>query len=70
MPEVASNPAVTMLRKWQQNFYRVHKLGACMPDPSLLLAGIDKATIGLLGQRHSLGFRVNAFQHKVAPTLP
>ena len=68
LPKIAGNPksAVAMLRKWQQNFYRVHELGASMPDPSLLLAGIDKATVGLLGQHHSLGFRVNAFRHKVA----
>ena len=45
-----------------------------MPDPSLLLAGIDKATAALLAQHHALGFRVNAFRHKVAldynPTGP
>ena len=76
LPEVVSTvkSAVVMLRKWQQNFYRVRELGASMPDPSLLLAGIDKATVGLLGQHHSLGFRVNAFRHKVAldynPTVP
>ena len=66
--------AVAMLRKWQQNFYRVRELGASMPDPSLLLSGIDKATSALLAQHHSLGFRVNAFRHKVAldynPTVP
>ena len=76
LPEVVTTvkSAVVMLRKWQQNFYRVRELGASMPDPSLLLAGIDKATVGLLGQHHSLGFRVNAFRHKVAldynPTVP
>ena len=58
--------AVAMLRKWQQHFYRVRELGASMPDPSLLLAGIDKATTALLAQHHALGFRVNAFRHKVA----
>ena len=59
-------PAVAMLRKWQQHFFRVKELGASMPDPSLLLAGIDKATATLLGQHQALGFRVNAFRHKVA----
>ena len=68
MPEVVNNvkTAVAMLRKWQQNFYRARELGASMPDPSLLLSGIDKATASLLSQHHSLGFRVNAFRHKVA----
>ena len=68
MPEVVNSvkTAVAMLRKWQQNFYRVRELGASMPDPSLLLSGIDKATASLLSQHHSLGFRVNAFRHKVA----
>ena len=76
LPEVVTNVknAVAMLRKWQPNFYRVRELGASMPDPSLLLFGIDKATASLLSQHHSLGFRVNAFRHKVAldynPTVP
>ena len=76
LPETVTTvkSAVVMLRKWQQSFYRVRELGASMPDPSLLLAGIDKATTSLLGQHHSLGFRVNAFRHKVAldynPTVP
>ena len=67
-PETVSGvkTAVAMLRKWQQHFFRVKELGASMPDPSLLLAGIDKATATLLGQHQALGFRVNAFRHKVA----
>ena len=76
LPETVSTvtTAVAMLRKWQQHFYRVRELGASMPDPSLLLAGVDKATAGLLGQHPALGFRVNAFRHRVAldynPTVP
>ena len=76
LPEtvITVKSSVVMLRKWHQSFYRVRELGASMPDPSLLLAGIDKATASLLGQHHSLGFRVNAFRHKVAldynPTVP
>ena len=47
LPEVVTTvkSAVVMLRKWQQNFYRVRELGASMPDPSLLLAGIDKVKV-------------------------
>ena len=76
LPETVSTvtTAVAMLRKWQQHFYRVRELGASMPDPLLLLAGVDKATAGLLGQHPALGFRVNAFRHRVAldynPTVP
>ena len=66
--------AVTMLRRWQQQFHRIRELQASMPDPSLLLAGVDKATSGLLGNHHALAFRVNAFRHRVAldynPTVP
>ena len=65
---------VAMLGRCQQPSDRVREVGASMPDPSLLLAGIDKATSALLAQHHALGSRVNAFRHKVAldysPAVP
>ena len=67
-PEVAKSvgAAVTMLRRWTQHLQRVRELGASLPDPSLLLRGIDQATSGLLAQYPAVGFRVNAFRHRVA----
>ena len=67
-PEVAKSvgAAVTMLRRWMQHLQRVRELGASLPDPSLLLRGIDQATSGLLAQYPAVGFRVNAFRHRVA----
>ena len=57
---------VTMLRKWQQQFYRVKELHATLPDPSLLLRGVDTATGTLLSQNPLLGFRVNAFRNRIS----
>ena len=58
--------AVSMLRKWQQNFFRVRELHAALPDSSLLLKGVDHATSSLLVQNPLLGFRVNAFRNRVS----
>ena len=57
---------VTMLRKWQQQFYRVKELHATLPDPFLLLRGVDTATGTLLSQNPLLGFRVNAFRNRIS----
>ena len=67
-PEVAKSfgTGVSMLRRWQQNFHRVRELQASLPDPSLLLNGIDVATMQLLAQHPLLGFRVNAFRNRVS----
>ena len=58
--------AVSMLRRWQQNFFSVRELQATLPDPSLLLKGIDAATAALLSQSPLLGFRVNTFRSRVS----
>ena len=58
--------AVEMLRRWQQNFFRVKELQAALPDPSLLLRGIDTATAQLLTQNPLLGFRVNSFRKRAS----
>ena len=67
-PEVVKSVSagVVMLRKWQQNFFRVRELNAALPDSSLLLKGLDQATGGLLGANPTLGFRVNAFRNRVS----
>ena len=67
-PEVVKTvgSAVSMLRKWQQNFFRVKELHAALPDSSLLLKGVDHATSSLLVQNPLLGFRVNAFRSRVS----
>ena len=67
-PEVVKSlsSGVVMLRKWQQNFFRVRELNAALPDSSLLLRGLDQATRALLGTNPSLGFRVNAFRNRVS----
>ena len=57
---------VVMLRKWQHNFHRVRELQAALPDSSLLLKGVDAATVQLLNQNPLLGFRVNAFRSRVS----
>ena len=58
--------AVEMLRRWQQNFFRVKELQAALPDPSLLLRGIDTATAQLLMQNPLLAFRVNSFRNRAS----
>ena len=58
--------AVSMLRRWQQHFYRVRELHAAVPDSSLLLRGIDVATASLLQQNPQLSFRVSAFRNRVS----
>ena len=67
-PEVVRSfsGAVAMLRRWQQHFYRVRELHASLPDPSLLLRGVDSATSSLLVQNPQLGFRVNTFRNRVS----
>ena len=39
--------ALPILRKWHQNLQRAHEIQATLPDPSLLLRGIDQATTGV-----------------------
>ena len=56
--------AVSMLRKWTQNLSRAKEIQATLPDPSLLLEGIDSAVSGLLAQHPMIAFRVNSFRHK------
>ena len=60
------NGAVTALRKWLQHFNRVQELQASLPDPSLLLKGIDGATASLLAQHPGLSFRVSSFRNRSA----
>ena len=68
-PEVVKSLSlgVSMLRKWQQNFFRVRELNAALPDSSLLLGGLDQSTSALLsGNPPLLAFRVNAFRNRVS----
>ena len=58
--------AVSVLRKWTQNLSRAKEIHATLPDPSLLLKGIDSAVSGLLAQHPMIAFRVNSFRHKQA----
>ena len=58
--------ALAGLRRWQQNLVRAQEIHASLPDPSLLLRGIDGATSGLLSSSPMVSFRVNAFRHKTA----
>ena len=57
---------VTVLRRWQQHFHRVRELHASMPDPSLLLKGVDTSTVGLLSQNPLIAFRVNTFRSRLS----
>ena len=74
-PEVTKTlaGAVTMLRRWQQHFYRVGELHAALPDASLLLRGVVVATVTFPQQNPQLGFRVNTFRNRVlldySPTI-
>ena len=67
-PETVKNhgASVEMLRRWQQNFYRLMELHASLPDSSLSPNGINTATSHLLAQNPSLGFRVNSFQNRAS----
>ena len=55
--------ALPILRKWHQNLQRAREIQATLPDPSLLLKGIDQATSVVLGASPMIAFRVNAFRH-------
>ena len=67
-PEVVKSfgAGVTMLRKWQEHFHRVRELQASLPDSSLLLKGVDTATVSILTQHPLLAFRVHAFRNRVS----
>ena len=56
--------ALPTLRRWQQNLQRAREIHATLPDPSLLLRGIDQATSAILSSSPMIAFRVNAFRHR------
>ena len=58
--------AVKGLRTWQQGLQRAGEIHATLPDPSLLLRGVDTSTSSLLAAHPMIGFRVNAFRHQLA----
>ena len=60
------NDAIKGLRRWQQGLQRAGEIHATLPDASLLLRGIDHATLSLLTAHQMIGFRVNAFRHQLA----
>ena len=56
--------AISCLRRWQQDLIRAREIQASLPDPSLLLKGVDVATSALLALQPMVAFRVSAFRHK------
>ena len=56
--------AISRLRRWQQDLIRAREIQATLPDPSLLLKGVDAATSSLLALQPIVAFRVSAFRHK------
>ena len=56
--------AIVCLRRWQQDLIRAREVQATLPDPSLLLKGIDAATSSLLNLQPMVAFRISAFRHK------
>ena len=67
-PEVCKSFAecIKVLRRWNQSLQRASEIHATLPDPSLLLRGVDAATGGLLALNQMVGFRVNSFRHRLA----
>ena len=65
-PETCKNfrDALPTLRRWQQNLQRAREIQASLPDPSLLLKGVDQATSSVLAVSPMIGFRVNSFRHR------
>ena len=65
--------AIASLRKWTQNLQRAREVNASLPDPSLLIKGIDTATGALIAQNPMINFRISSFRHRIAldylPTL-
>ena len=57
--------AIKGLRRWHQGLQHAGEIHATLPDPSLLLRGIDASTSGLLVTHPMIGFRVNAFRHQL-----
>eukprot|EP00439_Symbiodinium_sp_Y106_P033842 s333_g4.t1 len=51
------------LRKWAQNLQRAREISATIPDPSLLVKGVDQATASVLAMNPMVAFRVSAFRH-------
>ena len=58
--------AIKGLRRWQQGLQRAGEIHATLPDASLLLRGIDNATLSLLTAHQMIGFRVNALRRQLA----
>ena len=56
--------AISGLRRWQQDLTRAREIQATLPDPSLLLKGVDAATSSLLSSQPMVAFRVSAFRHR------
>ena len=56
---------IKVLRRWNQSLQRASEIHATLPDPSLLLRGVDAATGGLLASNQMVGFRVNSFRHRL-----
>ena len=66
--------ALATLRKWAQNLQRAREIHATIPDPSLLVKGVDQATASVLALNPMIAFRVSAFRHASGldynPTVP
>ena len=58
--------SIKCLRRWQQSLQRASEIHATLPDPSLLLKGVDSATGALLTAHPMVGFRINTFRQQLA----
>ena len=58
--------SIKYLRRWQQSLQRAAEIHATLPDPSLLLKGVDSATGALLTAHPMVGFRINTFRQQLA----
>ena len=67
-PEVCKGfqDAIRVFRRWQQSLQRATEIRATLPDPSLLLKGVDSATVSLLANSPMVAFRVNSYRHSIA----
>ena len=67
-PEVCKGfqDAIRVFRRWQQSLQRATEIRATLPDPSLLLKGVDSATVSLVANSPMVAFRVNSYRHSIA----
>ena len=65
---------VECLRKWARWLKRAQDLGLQVPDPSILLKGLDQSARSLLEKNHEVMFRANMLRYSLeldaTPTMP